>query len=220
MKKINRSTFIKQSLKAGAIVAINPLPGLFLPTEKPTQYTLDEALLQRLVTANDAQAEALLKQDIESKPFSRKTGADLEVLAASYCSPSSRFYQSGQVAAVLQTISLQLLKAQAEDGTANFGNLESPPDTAFLVELVAAAATPLRREKAAALVSVNNNIRQFLVKAGNALVTGGVHTPNHRWVISAALARLNALFPSKTYVERIDDWLGEGVYINSDGNYP
>ncbi len=43
--------------------------------------------------------------------------------------------------------------------------------------------------------------------------------PNHLWVISAALARINVLYPNKKYVDRIEDWLGEGVYINSDGNY-
>ena len=47
-----------------------------------------------------------------------------------------------------------------------------------------------------------------------------MHTPNHRWVICAALARLNALYPDKKYITRIEDWLGEGVFIDADGHYP
>ncbi len=59
-----------------------------------------------------------------------------------------------------------------------------------------------------------------MVKSGEALATGGVHTPNHRWVISAALARLNNLYPNKQYTARIEEWLSEGVYNDTDGHYP
>jgi hypothetical protein len=112
-----------------------------------------------------------------------------------------------------------LLKAQAPDGTVNVGNLESPPDTAFVVEIVTAAAFVLQKENSGTVSVLKNNLKTFLVKAGDALTVGGVHTPNHRWVVSAALARINALYPNKKYVARIEEWLSEGVYINSDGNY-
>lgn len=220
MKKINRGTFIRQSLQAGAVVLVNPLPGFFSAPVQGPGAQLDDGLLQKLAAANDAQVATLLKTDFDQRPFSRRVGSDAEVLAASYCFPGSRYYQDPQLAAALLKLSQQLLKAQSADGTVNVGNLESPPDTAFVVELVAAAAVPLLKEKAASISPVNANIRQFLVKAGEALATGGLHTPNHRWVISAALAKLNALFPSKKYVARIDDWLGEGIFINADGNYP
>lgn len=52
------------------------------------------------------------------------------------------------------------------------------------------------------------------------MVTGGVHTPNHRWVICSALSQINALFPDIKYVNRIDEWLSEGIYINEDGHFP
>lgn len=220
MNKIKRSTFIRQSLKASAFVLINPLPEFLFARENSGQQSPDEVLLQKLITANDAQVEIFLKSDFENRPFSRRVGSDLALLAASYCSPTSRYYQNQQVVSALEKLSQQLLKAQADDGTVNVGNLESPPDTAFVVELVAGAAVPLLKESPNVLVPVNENIKQFLLKTGDALSIGGVHTPNHRWVISAALAKLNALFPSKKYVDRIEDWLGEGVYMNSDGNYP
>ena len=93
----------------------------------------------------------------------------------------------------------------------NIGNLESPPDTAFLLELIIAGAHLIVKESAQDLSNVSSTIKQFLLSAGDALSVGGVHTPNHRWVVSAALARLNALYPNKKYLDRIDDWLGEGV---------
>jgi hypothetical protein len=70
------------------------------------------------------------------------------------------------------------------------------------------------------LSTIVAKMKTFILKSGDGLATGGVHTPNHRWVISAALARINKLYPDKKYVARIEDWLGEGVYINEDGNYP
>ena len=67
------------------------------------------------------------------------------------------------------------------------------------------------------LSSINNKLGKFVLAAGVALSTGGIHIPNHRWVVSSAPAQINSLFPSA--VDRIDDWLGEGVYCDSNGQF-
>ncbi len=77
----------------------------------------------------------------------------------------------------------------------------------------------LRNQDAPSLQAVEDGLSKFLRAAGEVLATGGVHTPNHRWVVCSALARLNALFPAAKYVNRIDDWLGEGVFQDADGQY-
>lgn len=175
--------------------------------------------MKRLVAANDAQVEKLLPTDFDNRIFGRKIAHDINTLTASYCSPGSRYYHDATVVAAMKKLSQHLLKAQSDDGTVNAGNLESPPDTGFIVELLTAACTVLQQEAATALNEVKAALKKFLLGTGEALTVGGVHTPNHRWVISAALARLNALYPNKKYVDRINDWLGEGIYLNADGNY-
>jgi DNA-binding transcriptional LysR family regulator len=101
------------------------------------------------------------------------------------------------------------------------GNLDSPPDTAFVVEAMGAALLVARRRRNDTwLARMQEMLSQFLQRVGDGVVTGGIHTPNHRWVVCAALARLHALFPNGKYVARIDDWLGEGIYQDADGLFP
>ncbi|HST86424.1 MAG TPA: hypothetical protein VLL08_32095 [Kineosporiaceae bacterium] len=62
-------------------------------------------------------------------------------------------------------------------------------------------------------------LEELLGAATPALVSGGVHTPNHRWEISAALARLHRLAPDPALAARVEQWLAEGVDIDDDGLY-
>lgn len=214
---MNRNDFIRMGALAIAAPVFN---SVFSHASGNAGNPYDD-MMQRLVTANDKQVSALLQSiQPDSLHFSRKVGYDFATLAASYCSPASNYYHSGLIVSKLDIITRLLAAQQSADGTVNIGNLESPPDTAFLVELLTAGAHILRADNSKDIEPINSEIKTFLVKAGDGLVTGGVHTPNHRWVVSAALAKLNGLYPARKYVDRINQWLGEGVFIDSDGHYP
>jgi hypothetical protein len=218
MKKINRHDFLKDSFSIGALAALSPLFNNLLLSETNSNRP-DDDMMQRLLKANDAQVAKLLNT-VYSGAIIRKIGFDFAVLSASYCSPGSVYYKSPVVVASLEKIAGLLANYQSADGTVSIGNLESPPDTAFLLDPLCSAAFILTENKSAAVSAVIEKIKNFILKAAEALRTGGVHTPNHRWVISAALAQINQLYPDKKYVARINDWLGEGIYIDSDGHYP
>ena len=109
---------------------------------------------------------------------------------------------------------------QNEDGTYNGGNIQSPPDTAFSIEQLFRAQGVLEQDSDSSTESIRDSIKKVMLNACEAIVVGGVHTPNHRWAISAALAGTNALYPDQRYVDRIETWLGEGIGQDEDGEHP
>lgn len=180
----------------------------------------DDDFYQKIVLANSSSVARLLdelKPDIAE--VRRRLGYDLANLAAAFCEPTSVYYQQEALVPYMTKIGRFLVNAQHADGTLDFGNLASPPDTAFILEPLCAAGTILNSNRATGLNEVKALLKEFIVKAGEALRLGGVHTPNHRWVVSAALAKINALYPNPAYVKRIHEWLSEGVFCDSDGNF-
>ncbi|NNC11564.1 hypothetical protein HII28_06690 [Planctomonas sp. JC2975] len=96
-------------------------------------------------------------------------------------------------------------------------NLQSPPDSAFTINDACDAYAFL--DGVADASAVRDAIGAIICDAAGALLTGGVHTPNHRWEISAALARIHRSFPDERLVARVDEWLAEGVDVDRDGLY-
>lgn len=185
------------------------------------QKQFEEEILKRIAAANDKQVAVLLTTvQAGNLSFSRKTAYDIAALTASYAYRGSAYYHNPQLAEKIELLLDFLAAAQTADGTVNVGNLESPPDTAFLMEILCPANVILLKEQNPALDTIISKLKNIIVKAGDALSKGGVHTPNHRWVISAALSQVNALYPDKKYTRRIADWLDEGIYIDTDGHFP
>src|SRR5690606_37182511 len=219
---MDRATFIKKFGLGAALSygmwngAIFSASGAGTPTLKPT-----DELIRRLVDAIDAHVQQLLEiGDQANRHGGRSLGYNFAKMAAAYHHHQSRFRNDQAVLAKLIEITRRLKIIQQPDGTLNAGNLESPPDTAFIMEPLCAGVYILQQNKDKRLAPVKKDIKDFILKVGEALRTGGVHTPNHRWEVCAALAWIHTLYPNQAYVDRIDDWLGEGIYIDADGHYP
>jgi len=192
-------------------------------------------LQARLVRANDARIpERLDRQEMgASHPWlgavrdehgihsAGGTAGLVPALVAALASPGSRFHGSPEIGARLALAARALLALQHADGTVDLHttNFHSPPDTAFALEPVCASLSVIRRAWPAVPAQAASDLERFARKAGDALVVGGIHTPNHRWVVCAALARLYALFPDPRSVARVDEWLAEGIDIDADGQF-
>jgi hypothetical protein len=174
---------------------------------------------QRLLKSSNESVARMLKDTQPRAGRGVGRGANVAALVAAYCAPESAHYESENLIPLMESASHAFVSAQNPDGTLDAGNLASPPDTGFVVEGLAASLAVLRQRDDPRLARTKDTLSKFLLAAGGALVTGGVHTPNHRWVICSALARINSLFPAAKYVNRIDDWLGEGIYQDTDGQF-
>lgn len=213
MQPISRAQFLKRSMQVGGSLFLTQLPFSSFAQTSPIHE-----LMQRMVVANDENVKSILA--LSKQNSGRRLGQDMASLAAAYVSPTSKYFHTPDVVVAIQSI-LEILTAnQTEDGTLTIGNLESPPDTAFLLESTTASANILRKDGSEALKSINATLKTFIQKAAHGLIVGGVHTPNHRWVVCAALAKINRLYPDPKIISRINDWLGEGIFIDADGHFP
>jgi hypothetical protein len=215
---ISRRGFVRDAL--GTAAALTGLAGTDLARASEATGS-DDDYYRQLVKANDAEIPAEIERlkGLHERFGVRAVGEAVDALAGAYCAPESSYYKSAALLPVMESAADKLLAAQNSDGTIDAGNLCSPPDTGFVVQTVCMALTVLQRMNLPQLAAINSKLAKFVLAAGEALSIGGIHTPNHRWVVSSALAQLNALFPSAKYVNRIDDWLGEGVYCDADGQF-
>lgn len=218
-------------------MALSTLP-ILSPESFAFSKKIDETMpswLVDLVKRNDSGIENLLKyqvSDTSSPDYGgvrdgydilnpHSTSALVQVGASSIFSPSSKYYRSAELLEKMRLATLYLLKLQHSDGTIDLlsTNFHSTPDTGFLVKRLAIAYSLLERSQTPDAQKVLEPLKKFLLNGGEALIVGGIHTPNHRWVVSAALTRLNRLWPDIRYVNRINEWLGEHIDIDQDGQY-
>jgi len=211
------------------------LPLIHVDTKATYNQNDLSKLIEALIKQNDDRIPSLLSRQETHKThkwyggiknefeiFSAGHAAGfIQSLTCSYISPYSKYHSSSELMSAMMLSSKYLLKAQYDDGNIDLPstNFHSPPDTAFVVEPLCIAYTLLDADKSEDLKLLKKNLKNFLINAGEALMIGGIHTANHRWVVCMALARLNTLFPHEQYLTRIDQWLAEKIDIDPDGQY-
>jgi hypothetical protein len=214
--------------------SLNRRPSHAFPSPEPQREPVPD-IYARLVRATDAAIPQLLSRqelrsghrglggipDLQGIYTAGAAAGLIKTLSTAYCVPESHYRNSDELVQRMELALSFLLSIQHSDGTIDLHttNFHSPPDTAFIVEPLAAAMAVVKKVQPAGLDKVKAKLDQFLVSAGKALAAGGIHTPNHRWVVCSALARLHSLYPSKNYETRIDEWLAEGVDIGGDGQF-
>ncbi|GAA0878356.1 hypothetical protein GCM10009119_13240 [Algoriphagus jejuensis] len=191
--------------------------------------------LLRLIKVNDTQLDRLSEYRVSDAnspayggyldgaeiPNAHSTVAYIRAAGSALASPESHHYRSEVVAKELEEAIHYLLKIQHSDGTIDLlsTNFHSTPDTGFIVKWLVPVYIIVLREVGARYSSQLELLKTFLQRAGECLIVGGIHTPNHRWVVSAGLTKLNELWPDPRYLARINEWLGENIDMDPDGQY-
>lgn len=181
--------------------------------------TIPGVLTRQCTQKEDKFFGAVFNSDSVVSPM--ETSNLIEKLMCSYVSPESKFYGSDELVQRMTIAASALLNLQHDDGTIDLlsTNFHSTPDLGFTVYPIALAYSIIQKNNHLNFGEIPSLIKQYLLNAGEALSVGGVHTPNHRWVISGALAWLHSFFPNPKYRKRIEQWLAEGIDIDPDGQY-
>lgn len=186
---------------------------------------LDETFRRAVIEAADAAVDGVLATapaDVDPGHIGlyRATMRDIKLLVAAYLADGGRHTGDAALVSRAVTHAEALAGMQAPSGLFVGGdNIESPPDTAFALNDVCDTLELIRRAAAPALVPLDRVLGAIADEAAPAMVAGGVHTPNHRWELTAVLARLHRRRADPAVRARAESWLAEGIDLQSDGLY-
>lgn len=201
----------------------------------------DQAFLAKITADADREIAAILPMLASREGTSaraamphRSAMGHLLGLVTVFTSPESGFHGSPELADPMIGCLERLEQLQGPDGLFGGDNLSSPPDSAFTINDACLAVQLLQVHgqaqgrlpgpvpgggSAAVLQEIEARLWKIIAKITPALVEGGVHTPNHRWELCAALAQIHRLDPRPEIDLRIDEWLAEGIDQLPDGMY-
>ncbi len=100
-------------------------------------------------------------------------------------------------------------------------NYDSSPDAGFAVQALCPVVELGRelRGRDAHWDGLLSEIESFVRKLTVGMLDGGFHTPNHRWVMSAAMAWAGSLFPDIDVEPVIAAYIAEGYDADADGAF-
>lgn len=221
-----RRSFLAGTLTTISTAALVPASADATPMSAGTSMTpaggqaaLDEDFLNLLTTSSNAQVPLVLANHQNPADSPRAVARKTRRLVSAYVWNRSAYHHDAALLGPLRTMCERLRDSQHDDGTYDVGNLHSPPDSAFALQDLCLIWTLLDADGQTATEEHRAILEAIIKLAGPGLAAGGVHTPNHRWELSAALARINHLWPDRRYTQRIDDWLAEGIDADQDGVY-
>lgn len=218
---LHRRHFLAGTAAVGGLLAAAPesaaAPGRAKDVDTDFLAVLTKAADGRVAEVLDGRAAAIAELTNQGK--ARWAARSLRLLVSVHVWADADHHHDAALIAPLTELADALAAAQFDDGLYDQGAVHSPPDTAFSIVDLGLAYGLLDEDDHASTSGVRATLKKILLKAGKGLAEGGVHTPNHRWKICAALARVNSFWPDGSYTRQIDAWLAEGVDQYPAGQY-
>ncbi|MCS7459116.1 hypothetical protein N0M98_03090 [Paenibacillus doosanensis] len=195
------------------------------PTYKRLVQLYDEVtqstLSKQVKDASSKYAGGIMDASGIPRPNHGGTPSFMACWACALVNSDSRYYHDPELLAAFELAADFMLNRQHADGTVSLGstNFNSPPDTGFVVGGVTQMYRLLLGHGWADSEPAAGKLRLFLERTIPAMLTGGCHTPNHRWVLTAALSLLYEIFKLPELAARAEEWLAEGLDITEDGEW-
>ncbi|NSW90705.1 MAG: hypothetical protein HPY74_08540 [Firmicutes bacterium] len=139
-----------------------------------------------------------------------------------YLNKDSRFYREERLYNTIITVLDYIKRVQRPDGTFDLltTNFYSSPDAGFITQSLANAYKLAEKynfnERSE---RIRSELYGIIKKCGYGMVGGGFHTPNHRWVIAAALMMAYNITGEKPFEEMAKRYLNEGIDCDEYGEY-
>ncbi len=149
------------------------------------------------------------------------TGSML-TLVPLYVNKDSKYFGDDELYKVIIDALNYIKRVQRPDGTFDLltTNFYSSPDAGFIVQNLAHAYRIVEKygfnEKCE---KIKDELYFIIKKAGYGMVNGGFHTPNHRWVIAAALMMAYNITEEAPFKEMAKRYLNEGIDCDENGEY-
>jgi hypothetical protein len=143
-------------------------------------------------------------------------------LIAAYFCPESKYYKNAVVLAAAVASLEFLLACCHEDGTIDLmeTNFHDSTCNAFCVQTLGYTYRLLEKEAETPLeLKAKELVFLFLQTSAKAMINGGFHTPNHRWVMASALALCSNILKDTACADMAHIYLSEDVDQNEEGDY-
>jgi len=149
----------------------------------------------------------------------------LDALFSLYACPESAYFREARMLRSALLCADHLLREQHEDGTIDLKetNFHDATCVGFSVQVLVYTLRLLRASSPGAdpagEKALEERVLSFLKRGAEGLLSGGFHTPNHRWVMASALSLLHATLGDGRCLPEARLYLGEGIDCTEDGEY-
>lgn len=137
--------------------------------------------------------------------------------------PGCTFYKNPVVLERAALAMKYALNMQHEDGTLDLleTNFHDAAETSFIMQTIGPTYILMRERMGDTEEEkrLDELLYLFVNNAANGIISGGFHTPNHRWVLSAALAMCNKITGREDCLVKMRKLLDEGIDCDEEGEY-
>ena len=178
----------------------------------------------------DAQVTDITSADfgdiiMEPKGFSEPLSLFIPLVnfVGAYYHPDSSYYKNPELIKRAVFFMDVMLAGMHEDGTMDLleTNFHDATATAFAITPLAYAYRLIQKDGMVTRLekTLSEKMMDFFIRGAEGMRKGGFHTPNHRWVMTAALSLMYGVLGNEIYKEEALKYINEGIDCDEEGEY-